>query len=272
MSKVIEFWDFVEYRQNKTDHGNTTEIPNNVSQIPTNLNLTDSIEKEVDEFHNQINIIIEAIIQNWIIDYLDVSNQPNNHDNLSKYNKDTDLIFTEMKKKANTIDDTIDYMENTLDDFFAWEFVLRTIADLLSIYRDEVCDVLLDKYTNNKVAYKEKDNVLIELEPKEADVSDELQFQFDNLAENIINSWISDYLSSINQLDTPLIRKKYNEVTNKLYEKILIEANIIDDTIVYLEDEVNMTFYNDFIMTAASNMLSRYRKEVFDMLVEKFGE
>ncbi|MDP2395877.1 MAG: hypothetical protein Q8S84_08300 [bacterium] len=60
-------------------------------------------------------------------------------------------------------------------------------------------------------------------------------------------------------------------MTNKIYVQMLLEANIIDDTIIYLEDEVNYTFNDDFIINAANDLLSIYREDVFDLLVEKYG-
>lgn len=277
MTNVIEFWNFVEYKKRNHETSLGLELPKNVTQIPTFMNISDSLEKEIDEFQNQIIIVIKTIIDNWVVDYLDTTHQSNTQKNIKKLNKDTNKLFDLMNKHAIIIDYTIDYLENALDVYFEWKFILNAIWDILSVYRDEVFEILMKKYVDkndneevvsNEMYYNNDENEEAE---SMNDDNDELQLEFDKLIENIINNWISDYLVSINQLDTPLIRKKYYEVTNKIYVQMLLEANIIDDTIIYLEDEVNYTFNDDFIINAANDLLSIYREDVFDLLVEKYG-
>ncbi|MDD2870637.1 MAG: hypothetical protein PHS49_01495 [Candidatus Gracilibacteria bacterium] len=242
------------------------DLPENVKQIPTLFNTLDTLDKEIDEFQNNINLIILSIIENGVLDYLDTTHQSNTQKNKRKLNKDTELVFDTMREKADIIDDTIDYIENTLDEFLTGDFVLRSIGDILSVYRDEVFELLMKKYvdkSDEENTFNSEDIILIDEEEK--------QKQFDNIIESIINNGIGDYLYHIKQLNTPLIRNKYLESTNHLYEKMLNEANIIDDTIIYLEDEVNMSFYDSFIYGAVSDLLSYYRKEVFDFLVGKYG-
>ncbi|MDP2090378.1 MAG: hypothetical protein Q8K30_02165 [Candidatus Gracilibacteria bacterium] len=277
MTNVIEFGNFVEYKKRNHETSLGLELPKNVTQIPTFMNISDSLEKEIDEFQNQIIIVIKTIIDNGVVDYLDTTHQSNTQKNIKKLNKDTNKLFDLMNKHAIIIDYTIDYLENALDVYFEGKFILNAIGDILSVYRDEVFEILMKKYVDkndneevvsNEMYYNNDENEEAE---SMNDDNDELQLEFDKLIENIINNGISDYLVSINQLDTPLIRKKYYEVTNKIYVQMLLEANIIDDTIIYLEDEVNYTFNDDFIINAANDLLSIYREDVFDLLVEKYG-
>lgn len=262
MWNVIWLWKFPDHGKKSHENRVNTELPKNVIQIPTQLNREDTFDKELAEFQIQVNLIIENIISDWVIDYLDTIKQSNK--NIKKYYKDMNWISDEMKIKAKTIDDTIEYLENKIDSYFDWEFVIIAIADILSVYRDEVFELLMKKHVNKGIGDDISNEIFV-------DETDELQKQFEWVIETIINNWISDYLASISQLNTPLARKKFTEDTNGIFEKMLKEAKIIDDTIVYIEDELNMWFYNDFVIGVVTEMMMDYRIEVFDLLVEKYA-
>lgn len=53
--------------------------------------------------------------------------------------------------KANAIDDTFEYIEDEFSDTeFSREYVIRVISDILSVYRDDVFNVLVKKFKKNK--------------------------------------------------------------------------------------------------------------------------
>ena len=266
---VIWIWMFPEHGKKSNIDISSNELPENVSPIPTELNMQTAYGKEYKEFLVETGRIIDNIINNWIGDYLDRIKAENNPENIKKYTEQTDKIHKIMEFKAIAIDETIDYLQNAIEREFDNEFVLSTIDEILCLYREEVFILLLDQWE------VQKDDEHDLSQPPEGSIFDEdydeLQKKLDWIVQSIIDEWISDYLASIKQINTPLTIRKYDKDTNHIYNMMIAAANTMDDTIICIEDEIDELLGDENVFKIITEMLNEYRRDVFDLLVKKYG-
>lgn len=89
MWDVVWRWKFIDHGKISYSDITSEELPENVSLIPTELNMQDAYDTEVVQFQDKIWDIIEDIIKNWIIDYLDSINKINTPKTREIYEKET---------------------------------------------------------------------------------------------------------------------------------------------------------------------------------------
>lgn len=136
-----------------------TDFPKNVSSIPTQLNMEDAAEKELMDFQEAIIKVIDAIIDEWIEDYLKVKwDKLENEEetDIEKRNllQETTEIWDEMFIKSQAIEDAIDYVWNDeqVSIEFKPEYILWAIEWLLNTYRNRVFKKLIrneKRFRNN---------------------------------------------------------------------------------------------------------------------------
>jgi len=128
----------------------SSDFGENVVSIPTQLNMEDEAEKKLIDFQEAIIRIIDAIIDEWIDDYLKIRGEKlesGEEINIEKRNylKETTSIWDEMYIRAQWIDNAIDFVWN--DDQvwveFKPEYILWAIEWLLNTYRNKVFKQLI---------------------------------------------------------------------------------------------------------------------------------
>lgn len=138
----------------------SSDLPENVVAIPTQLNMEDAAEKELMDFQEAIIRVIDAIIDEWIDDYLKIKGielESEEEIDIEKRNllHETTAIWDEMFIKAQWIEDAIDFVWNDEQVWvdFKPEYILWAIEWLLNIYRNRVFKKLIrneKKLKNNK--------------------------------------------------------------------------------------------------------------------------
>ena len=137
-----------------------SDFPENVVAIPTQLNMEDAAEKELMDFQEAIIRVIDAIIDEWIDDYLKIKGEKLESDeeiDIEKRNllHETTAIWDEMFIKAQWIEDAIDFVWNDEQVWidFKPEYILWAIEWLLNTYRNRVFEKLIrneKRFRNNK--------------------------------------------------------------------------------------------------------------------------
>lgn len=137
-----------------------SDLPENVVAIPTQLNMEDAAEKEMMDFQEAIIQVIDAIIDEWIDDYLKIKGEKlasEEEIDIEKRNllKETTNIWDEMFLKAQWIEDAIDFVWNDEQVWidFKPEYILWAIEWLLNTYRKRVLEKLIrneKRFKNNK--------------------------------------------------------------------------------------------------------------------------
>lgn len=138
----------------------SSDLPENVVAIPTQLNMEDAAEKELMDFQEAIIRVIDAIIDEWIDDYLKIKGEKLESEeeiDIEKRNllHETTAIWDEMFIKAQWIEDAIDFVWNDEQVWidFKPEYILWAIEWLLNTYRDRVFKKLIrneKRFRNNK--------------------------------------------------------------------------------------------------------------------------
>lgn len=137
-----------------------SDLPENVVAIPTQLNMEDAAEKELMDFQEAIIRVIDAIIDEWIDDYLKIKGtklESEEEIDIEKRNllHETTAIWDEMFIKAQWIEDAIDFVWNDEQVWidFKPEYILWAIEWLLNTYRNRVFEKLVrneKRFRNNK--------------------------------------------------------------------------------------------------------------------------
>lgn len=138
----------------------SSDLPENVVAIPTQLNMEDAAEKELMDFQESIIRVIDAIIDEWIDDYLKIKGtklESEEEIDIEKRNllHETTAIWDEMFIKAQWIEEAIDLVWNDDDVWveFTEQYILWAIEWLLNTYRDRVFKKLIrneKRFRNNK--------------------------------------------------------------------------------------------------------------------------
>lgn len=128
----------------------STDFSENVVCIPTQLNMENTAKNELMDFKDAIIRVIDAIIDEWIDDYLTFKWEKIESEeevDIEKRNllKETTEIWDEMLIKALAIEDTVDFIWS---DYQVWidfkpEYILWAIEWLLNTYRNRVFEKLI---------------------------------------------------------------------------------------------------------------------------------
>jgi len=251
---LVGVWMFPEH--NKIPKSNTTTgFSENVIPILTQPNRR--------KFQDEIKWIIDTIINNWIIDYLNITNQKNHRRNQLRCKRNIYELIDEAKDRVNIICSTLKLIES--NKVFDREFVLKMINDLLNNYRGKALELLMSKFGINTI-----DESIMQEPSSYENMS---QIKFDWIIYKIIDDWISDYIWSIRQMDTGLIRRKYYDDISQIYDDMLMEARAIEQTLFYIEaycskEEINIWVFHELLTLVVTEMLSGYRGDVFHLLEE----
>ncbi len=125
----------------------------NVVCLPTQLNLEQTAIKEIQEQEEKVIAAIDYIIDLWIKDYTNYSKEKWINHSERNLLEETTKIWEEMLLKAETIEETIDFIiENDLDMEVEDWYVLDAIENILIDYRDRVFEKLVrneKRFKNN---------------------------------------------------------------------------------------------------------------------------
>jgi len=265
----------------------TTNSSNNVIQFLPYKEKKKLKEKNkqisITEFENYVKSLINRIIYNWVTEFLDRTWQSTSDSEVVKYIEDVEWIVRGMIIMAETINNTLKYLEELTGDEFYPSRVLNIMEDLLSFYTDEVFELLMKNYWLQNIlgtrSEIDSDNGLndntveISLSSNVEELSDlsKIQKILIWIVQSIVKDWISDFLKTSSHITTPLtIKMVYNEDIQNIFNKMLFEVFTIMDVIFYLEENADAWHDEGFLVFVVTEMLSYYREVVFHLLVNKY--
>lgn len=162
MWNIVWKWKFPNHSKVGVDTSASTLVEidwglhwDNVVLIPTDANDQDMVLSEMYGFESQVWEIINQIVTDGIQDYLTHKAETETLDSTESENlgykarnlvAETSKLAREMLLQANAIEDTIEYIENTveIDDEEVWEdFIFKAMKAVLEPYRLRIFELLV---------------------------------------------------------------------------------------------------------------------------------